>query len=287
MLASPCNVLAGMELSGVNVQVLDYRWSANDSISDRQDVFVLRYRPEPAQISVAAHLGDGRVQDFGRVMFFPAQTEVETTPAKVSERTRNVMCAFTDQWFRQIWPERPDWSAVDLARCYDLRNVRIEQAMRQLGVELSSPGFASQLMVESLTQMIAIDVARHFRPHSRPQRVRTSEGRLSVRELGRIYDIIDSASNRTPTTEELSNECGISSAHLRRTFKRTTGVTLHRYVADVRLGKARTLLAESDLSLKEIAFQLGFAGPCTFSSTFKKASGETPDGYRQRLRSLS
>lgn len=287
MFASPCDVLAEMELSGVNVRILDYRWSANERIWDRQDLFVLRYRPELAPISLSAHLDDGRVQDFGRVMFFPARTKVETTSAKVTERTRNVMCAFTDQWFRQIWPERPDWSAADLARCYDLRNVRIEQAMRQLGEEVASPGFASQLMAESLTRMIAIDVARHFRPDDRPRRVRTSEGRLSERELGRIYDIIDSASNRTPTTEELSNECGISSAHLRRTFKRTTGVTLHRYVADVRLGKARALLAESDLSLKEIAFKLGFSGPCTFSSTFKKASGETPDGYRQRLRSLS
>lgn len=287
MLATPCNVLAEMDLSGVNVQILDYRWSANDRISDRHDVFVLRYRPEPAAISVAARLNDGRVQDFGRVMFFPAETQVETTPAKVSERTRNVMCAFSDSWLRRIWPERPDWSAVDLARCYDLRNIRVEQAMRQLGVELASPGFASPLMVESLTQMIAIDVARHFRPQGRPRRVRTSEGRLSTRELGRLYDIIDSASNRTPTTEELSSQCGISSAHLRRAFKRTTGLTLHRYVADVRLGKARALLAETDLSLKEIAFQLGFSGPCTFSSTFKKASGETPDGYRQRQRSLS
>lgn len=284
MLAMPSNILAEMKRTDVKVQVLDYRWRANDRILDRNDVFLLRYRPSPFKLSVAAQLRDGAIQDFGRVMFFPAHVEVETTPAKIDERTRNVTCTFTAAWLERTWPERRDWSSKDLARCYDMRNIRIESAMRQLGVEIDSPGFASELLVDSLTQIIAVELARHFEQASNSQRVRTCEGKLSSRELGQVYEIIDCAESAAPTAEDLARECGISSAHLRRAFKRTTGMTLHNYVAGVRLDKAQTLLSQTELTLKEIAYRLGFSSPATFSSTFKKATGETPIGYRVRQR---
>ncbi|WP_242128715.1 AraC family transcriptional regulator [Sphingobium sp. Sx8-8] len=283
MTARACHVSAAMELDDVNIQVVDYRWSANEQITECEDMFILRYRPRPGPVSVAAHMRHGEVRDFGQLMFFPARTAVETTPAKVNERARTVECAFKYDWFRRIWPERDDWDDEALARCYDMRNFRVEQAMQRLGMEAESPGFASHLMAESLAQSIAIDLARHFTSRNSARRVRTSDGRFSANELNRIRDYIDSITQRAPTVDEISRQCGISSAHLRRSFKQTTGQTLHEYVASVRLAKARSLLAETDMPLKEVAFRLGFASSSTFSSTFSKMAGETPSGYRQRL----
>jgi len=59
---------------------------------------------------------------------------------------------------------------------------------------------------------------------------------------------------------------------------------VHEYVEELRLKKAQSLLAETDLPLKEISYRLGFADSSTFSSTFKRSSGETPSGYRYRFR---
>lgn len=281
------NVSAAMDLNGMNVQVVDHRWSANEQITECADAFILRYRPNPGPISVAAHLRHGGLQDFGQLMFFPARTTVETTPARVSERARLITCKFRYEWFREIWPDRDEWNDQDLARCYDMRNFRVEQAVQRLGMEAESPGFASHMMAEALAQAIAVDLARHFNPRNRAKRLRTQEGRFSARELNRIYDYVDSVANRSPTTDEISEQCGISSAHLRRSFKRSTGETLHQYVTNARLRKAMTLLAESDLPLKEVAFRLGFASSSTFSSTFRKISGETPSGFRQRLQEMN
>ncbi|MFB0875720.1 MULTISPECIES: helix-turn-helix domain-containing protein [unclassified Sphingobium] len=284
MVARTSNVTGEMKLPGLNVQVLDYRWDVDESISECEDDFILRYRPHPGQVSVAAHMKGGKVQDYGPLMFFPAHTQTETTPAKMSERTRNVMCRFTDDWFQRVWIDRHDWTANDLERCYNMHNFRIEHAMQRLSAEVTSPGFGSDLMVESLANLVAVEIARHFRDRCNPKRIRTYEGQFSARELTSIYDYIDSAINRCPTTEEISRECGISSAHLRRSFKKTTGLTLHEYVARTRLSKAQTILAETDLPLKEVAYRLGFTSSSTFSSTFRKDSGETPSGYRQRVR---
>ncbi|UZW57236.1 AraC family transcriptional regulator [Sphingobium sp. JS3065] len=283
MTVKACHISASMGVDDVNVQLIDYKWSANEQISECENRYILRYRPDPRPISVAAHLKHGRLQTFGQLMFFPACTAVETTPAKASERSRSIVCMFDYEWFRRISFDRDDWNDNDLAECYDMKNFSIEQAVRRLGMEAECPGFASHLMVESLAQSVAVDLARHFLPGGRAKRVRTQEGRLSLRELNRIYDYVESVVNRSPTTEEISKQCGISSAHLRRSFKHSTGDTLHQYVTNVRLRKARSLLAESDLPLKEVAYRLGFASSSTFSSTFRKISGETPSGFRTRL----
>jgi AraC family transcriptional regulator len=283
MIAQTCNVTAFMDLDDVNIQILDYKWNENEQITECENRFILRYRTSPTPVSIAANMRHGALQDFGQLMFFPAMTACETTAAKLTERARSIVCSFRYEWFRKIWPDRDEWNDRDLARCYDMRNPRLEQAIQRLGLEAQSPGFASHLMAESLAQAIAVDLARHFTPRSRSRRVRTQEGRFSARELSRICDYVDSVLNRSPTTAEISRQCGISPAHLRRSFKASTGETLHQYVTNARLRRARVLLAESDLPLKEIAFRLGFASSSTFSSTFHKISGETPSGYRQRL----
>lgn len=282
MPARTCNLLADLAGSGLAVKILDYRWDHNERVSARQEEFVLCYRPSPGDVSFAADLEHGKTQSFGQLMFFPARTDLQTTPAALSERSRNVVCRFAYDWFQPVFSEEHRWKEEDLARCYDLRNFRIEQAMQRLGAEAASPGFASEMMVESIARMITVEIARHFRSNDNAHRVRTYEGQFSTSELTRIYDYIDSVVNRCPTISEISRKCGVSSAHLRRSFKQTTGRTLYQYVANARLKKAQTMLAETDLPLKDVAYRLGFASSSTFSSTFKRTSGETPSSYRQR-----
>lgn len=284
MSARAFNVAAHMEVPGVDIQVLDYRWSAGEQIEELEHDFILRYRPFPAQVSVAARLPEGDLQNFGQLMFFPADVEIKTASANNNELTRNIMCRFNAGWFRKVWTGSSNWSNEELARCFDMRNLRIEQAIQRLGAEAADPGFASPLMVESLATVIAIEIARYFGDMREPLRIRTRDGRLSQADLNRIYEYIDSFSNRCPSIEDIADLCDISAAHLRRSFKKTTGKTVHEYVEELRLKKAQSLLAETDLPLKEISYRLGFADSSTFSSTFKRSSGETPSGYRYRFR---
>lgn len=278
------NIAAQMHVPGVNVQVLDYRWSAGEQISEYEHDFILSYRAYPAQVSVSARLSEGMLQNFGQLMFFPADVEIQTDAANNNERVRNIRCRFDHDWFRRIWSTSFDWEPEDLARCFDMRNLRIEQAIQRLGMEALNPGFASTLMVESLSTVVAIELARYFSNSSDDLRVRTREGRFSQADLSRIVEFIESAENRCPSIEEIAKVCDISPAHLRRSFKKTTGKTVHDYVEAIRLKKAQGLLADSDLPLKEISYRLGFSNSSTFSSTFKRTSGETPSDYRYRSR---
>jgi AraC family transcriptional regulator len=58
------------------------------------------------------------------------------------------------------------------------------------------------------------------------------------------------------------------------------GVPPHRYLASLRLERAKTLLAIGDTSSVEIAFVSGFVSHSSFTRAFHRATGMTPRAYR-------
>lgn len=69
--------------------------------------------------------------------------------------------------------------------------------------------------------------------------------------------------------------------HLRRSFKKQTGLTPKRYTLTLRLRKACELLRNTTLSVQEIAEDLGFYSASHFSMTFKRTFGKSPSHWRE------
>jgi transcriptional regulator GlxA family with amidase domain len=74
----------------------------------------------------------------------------------------------------------------------------------------------------------------------------------------------------------------VSQAHFIRTFRATFGETPHRYLQRRRVERAMFLLWQTDRSVTEICFDVGFASLGTFSRTFRDIVGESPSEYRSR-----
>lgn len=72
----------------------------------------------------------------------------------------------------------------------------------------------------------------------------------------------------------------ISKVHYCRLFQQEIGITPWRYVLECRMRYASILLLTTQLRIKEIAFQCGFAGEFHFSREFKKITGLSPREYR-------
>lgn len=73
----------------------------------------------------------------------------------------------------------------------------------------------------------------------------------------------------------------ISPKHLSHTVKGLTGKTAKELIQDRLTLEAKRLLFHTDLTIKEIAYQIGFEEPLHFSSFFKKQTGLSPSQYRQ------
>lgn len=80
-----------------------------------------------------------------------------------------------------------------------------------------------------------------------------------------------------------AEQTGYNPSYLSRLFKQETGEGFARYVTRMRIERARTLLRDSQYrTLKEIAELIGYTDEKHFLKIFKKATGETPNHYRQR-----
>ena len=81
---------------------------------------------------------------------------------------------------------------------------------------------------------------------------------------------------------DLAQMAGISAHHLVECFTKEVGVSPHRYLLGVRVRLAQEMLVGSDLSVTEIALELGFSSGQHFAATFKRLTGETAQAYRQK-----
>lgn len=78
----------------------------------------------------------------------------------------------------------------------------------------------------------------------------------------------------------LANHLAVSYSGLRRAFKVHTGFSPHQYQLELRLGEAKTLLANTVQPVKRIAYRLGFQNPYYFSRFFRKRTGLSPEQWR-------
>lgn len=81
--------------------------------------------------------------------------------------------------------------------------------------------------------------------------------------------------------EELSEQLGVSKAHLIRVFSAEMGTPPGRYLTRTRLESAKLLLLDREYTLEMIATLCGFSGANYFCRVFKRETGLTPDAWRR------
>ena len=82
------------------------------------------------------------------------------------------------------------------------------------------------------------------------------------------------------TIQDVAEEMGVSYSNFRKLFKEFTGLSPAVYQQDLRLQRAKELLTTTDMSIKEIAYQLNFESPDYFSAKFKIKTGRRPSELR-------
>jgi len=95
-----------------------------------------------------------------------------------------------------------------------------------------------------------------------------------------VFDGAETRAVRSPRSD-ICRMLGISENYLSRLFRQELGLTLAEYVNRYRVRVARHLLRETDLSVTEIAHQVGFDDPAYFSRVFARHAGVSPRTCRQ------
>jgi len=93
--------------------------------------------------------------------------------------------------------------------------------------------------------------------------------------------------NKLISIEDVAKQLNVSYSQFRKVFKGYTGISPGQYLIQLRIERARILLHDPKLSIKEIAYQLNFSDGVVFSKLFKRKTGFAPDTYRKHILSLS
>jgi AraC-like DNA-binding protein len=101
------------------------------------------------------------------------------------------------------------------------------------------------------------------------------------RRLLRARDAMDRAYAEPLDVRSVAAVAHVSPAHFIRSFRGVFGETPHRYLQRRRVERSMFLLRETDRSVTDICFDVGFTSLGTFSRTFRHIVGETPSAYRQ------
>ena len=104
---------------------------------------------------------------------------------------------------------------------------------------------------------------------------------LSSRTIRLIEEFIEARLEHGINIAELATRRGFSESHFFRVFRRSFGISPHRYLMRRRLSLAQTLLTKTDLRLADIALKAGFADQSHFSRSFQQFMGLSPGAFRR------
>lgn len=112
--------------------------------------------------------------------------------------------------------------------------------------------------------------------------VRASTREELYRRLTRAKDYINACFDQPLTLKEIAAVACLSPNHLLRSFRQAFRQTPHQFLTSKRLERAREMLTDSNLSVTQVCFSVGFESLGSFSRMFRRHTGLSPSEYRRK-----
>ena len=155
--------------------------------------------------------------------------------------------------------------------------LQLLQRLADLEEEKETDSLYEYEVLESLAELWQI-ILRHV-----DVREAETEDPASIR-MRKFLEYIEENLDQDISLEEMAASAGVSKTEALRCFHKTLQTTPYSYVMEARLSKAVELLAQTGLSVGEIASRTGFNQQSYFGKCFKEKTGVTPLEYRKKMR---
>jgi AraC family transcriptional regulator len=262
---------------GIEVQIRRYRWGSviEDVLRPRNHFLDFSLLRSSRSSRLASDAGSAMRRP-GRVVYLPGGCACRGEVDLVEHRS--LCIAFDDQFVRDALMQERE---LEFCACLDIGDPGVHTLLMNMHDELLDPGFASDVYLRSSLTSLVVHLSRLNPKPLEPSAIAL---RRDPKRISRAREFIHANLNREIDVGSLGRTLGVSPRHLARTFKASTGTTLGEYVAHRRIDRARALLQNPEMRIKEISAECGFASSAYFASAFRKATGHTPRSFRKTLR---
>lgn len=248
-----------------------------DNVMHTADVYrldlCLTPRPRNARASYPDRWNPHRFERLGSVFLAPPGEPMRVRSDDVC-RQSSIICQLNPEPMRAWLDDDLEWTDPGLAASLDIGDATIRGLLLRLAAEARHPGFASEMLVGLIAAQMAIELGRYCKTFN----ANNATGGLAPWRLRLIEERLQEV-RESPTLIELAELCQLSVRQLARGFRVSRNCSIGDYVASNRVEHARRLLATGQ-SIKSIAYSLGFSTPSSFCFAFRRATGQTPRGFR-------
>ena len=112
---------------------------------------------------------------------------------------------------------------------------------------------------------------------------KTDLSEIDKNKLFQAKEIVTTNYCTPPSISQLSQMVGLNSNKLKRNFKELFGIPVFKYIQEERLNKAYELLRESEKTVQESAWEVGYESLSSFSNAFHKKFGMRPNDVKQQF----
>ncbi|KPM46729.1 helix-turn-helix domain-containing protein [Jiulongibacter sediminis] len=154
---------------------------------------------------------------------------------------------------------------------------RIQDIIMQMWSEETS-GLKGRLILESqAVELLAQAYGLSFKEDTQAKPTLSPADMQAVEEAA---DILHKEFKTPPLQQDLSRRVGLNLNKLSSLFQQVFGLTINKYLLNIRLEKARTMLNNNpELTVVQLSEEIGFSNPSYFIRKFKEVYGKTPGAY--------
>lgn len=156
-------------------------------------------------------------------------------------------------------------------------NPAIAMLVRAIFQEMKQKGAYYRNCVEGLVYALLFEIAR-----VNGKEPDAAAGKTNTMQLEQAIAYVEENYRRNFRIADLADECHMSETHFRRVFQEKMNMTPIEYVNFVRIKKACELIDRTDISMEEVAEQVGFVTPSTFNRNFRRIIGTSPYQWKKR-----
>ncbi len=175
-------------------------------------------------------------------------------------------------------PKR-EFELLEVGVMQDADIIRLARAVQ---VELECPDVATGIAIDSATLALCVTLIRRWSNH--PSVAERRKPGLAPWKARRVFELLSQSLAEQLTLSELASSVGLSPYHFLRAFKASVGIPPHSYQTQLRMHRAQDLLHTTNLSVREIAAEVGYDDPSYLARQFRKHFGTTPAAYRRERR---
>ena len=149
---------------------------------------------------------------------------------------------------------------------------------------LDSPSLGGGQIIKNYLEIFLINLLRFYTESESGNETFLPQSRLSSKTVDDVIRMLEENVCNNLTIDEICASAPCGRAYLFKLFKEKTGKSIIEYFIGLKIDRAKRLLLEDRLSIKEIAATLSFNEPNYFTKTFKRVTGITPSTYKKRAK---